>query len=91
MPERLSDDEISDRLPAGWERDGDEIVRVFAFDDYLDGVDFATAVGELAEDEFHHPRIVIDYGEVAVRFTTHEADGITHRDIEMAGLVNDRR
>ena len=91
MPERLTDQEIQDQLPPGWERDGDEIVRVFEFDDYLQGVAFASDVGELAEEEFHHPRIVIDYGDVAVRFTTHEADGITNRDIELAELVTELR
>ena len=91
MPERLSDQEIEDRLPPEWEREGDEIVRQFSFDDYLEGVDFASTVGELAEEEFHHPTIVIDYGEVTVRFTSHEAGGITDRDLEMAELVSDRR
>ncbi|MFW6385093.1 MAG: 4a-hydroxytetrahydrobiopterin dehydratase [Halodesulfurarchaeum sp.] len=89
MADLLSDDEIENRLPSEWERDGDEIVRTFEFDDYLEGVEFAAEVGELAEEEFHHPSIVIDYQEVTVRFTSHEAGGITDRDIEMAALVSE--
>lgn len=89
MPERLSDEEISERLPPHWEREGDEIVREFEFDDYLVGVSFAVEVAELAEEEFHHPHIGIDYEEVTVRFTTHEVDGISDRDMELAELVND--
>jgi len=34
----LSDEEIRAQLPDDWERDGDEIVRTYEFDDYLDGV-----------------------------------------------------
>lgn len=91
MAERLSDDEVEERLPEGWERDGDEIVRTYEFDDYLKGVAFASEVGELAEEQFHHPEIRIRYEEVEVRFTSHEAGGITTQDIELAELCNDLR
>jgi 4a-hydroxytetrahydrobiopterin dehydratase len=88
MAERLSDEEIQSRLPDGWERDGDEIVRTYEFDDYLDGVQFATSVAEVAEEEFHHPEIRIQYEAVEVRFTSHEAGGITGQDMRLAELVN---
>ncbi|MFB6135479.1 MAG: 4a-hydroxytetrahydrobiopterin dehydratase [Halobacteriaceae archaeon] len=91
MAELLSDEEIADRLPAEWERDGDEIVRVYEFDDYLDGVAFATDVGEIAEEEFHHPEIVVRYGEVEVRFTSHKEGGITEKDVHMAELCDEQR
>jgi len=87
----LSDEEIAERLPDGWTRDGDEIVRVFEFDDYLTGVAFASEVGELAEEEFHHPEITIRYKEVEVRFTSHEEGGITGKDVELAEATNGLR
>jgi 4a-hydroxytetrahydrobiopterin dehydratase len=89
MAELLSDDEIANRLPDGWERDGDEIVRTYQFDDYLDGVAFATQVGEVAEEEFHHPEMTIGYEEVEVRLTSHEEGGITEKDLRMASLFDD--
>ncbi|MFC6614053.1 4a-hydroxytetrahydrobiopterin dehydratase [Halopenitus salinus] len=89
MSDVLSDEEIERKLPEGWERDGEEITRRYTFDDYLDGIAFASAVGEVAEEEFHHPEIRIDYEEVEVRFTTHEAGGITDSDVRLAHLVND--
>mgnify|MGYP000344970387 CR=1 FL=1 len=91
MADLLSDDEIARDVPNGWERDGDEIVRVYEFDDYLDGVAFATSVGEVAEEEFHHPTITIRYGEVEVRLTSHEEGGITDKDVKLAELFNDER
>lgn len=91
MAELLSDDEIQEQLPDGWERVDDEIVRVFEFDDYLKGVAFASEVGELAEEEFHHPTIEIRYKEVEIRFTSHEEGGITDADVHMAELANDLR
>lgn len=91
MSERLDDDEIDRQLPDGWERDGDEIVRVYPFDDYLDGVTFATRVADVADEEFHHPEIRIRYDEVEVRLTSHEAGGITDVDIRLANLFDDER
>ncbi|MFB6194150.1 MAG: 4a-hydroxytetrahydrobiopterin dehydratase [Halobaculum sp.] len=89
MSETLTDDEIAQRLPAGWERDGDEIVRTFEFDSYLAGVGFAAGAGGLAEEAFHHPTITLEYGEVEVRLTTHDAGGITDRDVDLAERLNE--
>ena len=89
MAERLSDDEIEAQLPAGWDREGDEIARTYEFDSYLDGVGFASAAGGLAEDAWHHPTITIDYAAVEVRLTTHDADGITGKDMALAERLND--
>lgn len=91
MANLLSDDEIEQQKPDDWEREGDEIVRTYEFDEYLDGVSFATEVGEVAEEEFHHPEMVIGYKEVEVRLTSHEEGGITDDDVEMAERFDDLR
>lgn len=90
MADVLSDEEIEKNLPEGWERDGDEIVRAYEFEEYLDGVDFAGEVGELADEEFHHPEMIVRFDEVEVRFTSHEAGGVTEQDVEMAERCNER-
>ena len=91
MARLLDDEEIERELPDDWHRDGSEIVRSYQFDDYLDGVSFAASVGEVAEEEFHHPVIVVEYGEVTVRLTSHEEGGITDRDLRLARLFDDER
>jgi 4a-hydroxytetrahydrobiopterin dehydratase len=91
MAQLLDDDEISRRLPDGWAREGDEIVRTYEFDDYLKGVTFATQVAEVAEEEFHHPEIRIGYEEVEVSLTSHEEGGITEKDLRLAELFDDER
>ena len=91
MADLLSDEEIESELPSGWDREGDEITRTYEFDDYLDGVSFARDVGEVAEEEFHHPEIRIGYEEVEVRLTSHEEGGITDKDIRMAKLFDEER
>jgi 4a-hydroxytetrahydrobiopterin dehydratase len=91
MTNLLSDDEIETQLPDDWNREGDEIVRVYEFDDYLRGVNFAQMVGEIAEAQFHHPEIIIRYAGVEIRLTSHEEGGITDDDIEMAELIESER
>ncbi|RDI72337.1 4a-hydroxytetrahydrobiopterin dehydratase [Halopelagius longus] len=89
MADLLSDDEIQRKLPKGWDREGDEITKTYEFDDYLKGIEFVTRVGEVAEEEFHHPEIRVGYKEVEVRLTSHEEGGITDQDIRLAGLFDD--
>jgi 4a-hydroxytetrahydrobiopterin dehydratase len=89
MSEALTDEEIVDRLPDGWSRDGDEIVRTFEFDSYLEGVGFAAGAGGLAEEAFHHPSMTVEWREVEVRLTTHDAGGITDKDIDLAERFNE--
>ena len=89
VTELLDDAEIDARLPDGWTREGEEIVRTFEFDSYLEGVGFAAAAGVVAQDAFHHPEMTIGWREVEVRLTTHDAGGITDNDTDLAARFND--
>jgi 4a-hydroxytetrahydrobiopterin dehydratase len=84
MADLLSDEEIDAQLPEEWTREGDEIVRAYDFDSYLDGIGFASGAGGVAEEAWHHPEMIINWGEVEVRLTTHDAGGITEKDIDLA-------
>ena len=91
MPDLLSDDEVESGLPDGWTHEDDEIVRVYEFGEYLRGVNFAQLVGEIAEAQNHHPTMVLRYKELEIRLSTHEAGGVTDRDLEMAQLIEAER
>ncbi len=84
MADLLTDEEIVAQLPDEWDREGDEIVRTYEFDSYLDGVGFVAGAGGVAEDAWHHPEMTLTWGEVEVRLTTHDAGGITENDIDLA-------
>lgn len=88
MAELLSEEEVGSQLPDGWEHEGDEITRTYEFDDYLSGVSFVTRIGEVAEEEFHHPEVVVRYEEIEVRLTSHEEGGVTGQDIRLANLFD---
>jgi 4a-hydroxytetrahydrobiopterin dehydratase len=89
MADLLSDEEIAEHLPDGWDRDGDEIVRTYEFDSYLAGVGFASGAAGLAEEAFHHPELTIGWREVEVRLTTHDAGGITSNDTDLAARFDE--
>ena len=89
MADTLSNEEVAQQLPDGWDREGDEIVCTFEFDSYLEGVGFTAGAGGLAQEAFHHPSMTVDWREVEVRLTTHDAGGITEKDIDLAGRLND--
>ena len=89
MSDVLSDDEIDAELPAHWTHEGDEIVRTFEFDSYLEGVGFAAGAGGLAEEAFHHPELTINWREVEVRLTTHDAGGVTRKDLDLAARFDE--
>lgn len=91
MADVLADDEIEQRTPDGWGYEDEEIVRTYEFDEYLDGVAFASEIAEVADEAVHHPEIRIRYDEVEVRLTSHEAGGVTEQDIDMAERFDDVR
>lgn len=90
MPEleSLSDDAVLAALPEGWELQDGALRRTFSFDDFVDAFGFMTRVAILAEKANHHPEWFNVYGTVKVALRTHDADGITHRDLELAAEMN---
>jgi 4a-hydroxytetrahydrobiopterin dehydratase len=61
-----------------------QLRRSFQFSDYMQGVSFAEKVGELAEMQDHHPRIIIDWRKVTVEWWTHSVKGLHNNDFVMA-------
>jgi len=47
----------------------------------------SNAIGFLCESTWHHPELVLNYSKVIVKLSTHEVDGITMKDIELATLI----
>lgn len=75
------------RLP-GWARDGDSIRRTYEHADFRVALAFVAYVGEIAEQLGHHPDIDIRYNRVRLAVTTHDAGGLTDKDLELARRVD---
>jgi 4a-hydroxytetrahydrobiopterin dehydratase len=69
---------------AGWEREGDALVRSYKLADFGAALGFAVRLGMIAEKRDHHPDILIGWGKARVLWTTHDAGGITRLDLELA-------
>lgn len=52
------------------------------------GIEFAGRIGEVADQQFHHPDLTITFGRVHVLLTTHYTNGLTDRDVELARTIS---
>ncbi|MBN2364556.1 MAG: 4a-hydroxytetrahydrobiopterin dehydratase [Calditrichaeota bacterium] len=84
--EKLNQSEIQQRLTEvkGWKLDGNAIKKEFEFSDFSEAMKFINQVADLAESHNHHPELYNVYNKVSLRFSTHDAGGITTRDFRMA-------
>jgi 4a-hydroxytetrahydrobiopterin dehydratase len=64
------------------------IQRAFAFPDFKQALDFVNRVGALAEEQGHHPDILLKWGKVEITLWTHKIDGLTESDLIMAAKID---
>lgn len=92
MVSKLSADEIKNALENlnGWSLsdDSNSIVKDFKFKDFNEAWAFMNRVALLAEKMDHHPEWFNVYNRVEVTLTTHDANGISERDIKMADAMD---
>jgi 4a-hydroxytetrahydrobiopterin dehydratase len=62
--------------------------RVFSFDDFAQALAFTNRVGEIAEQEQHHPDIALTYGKVTIQLFTHKIGGLSERDFIVASKID---
>ena len=84
-------EELSPQIP-NWEimeLDGiRRLTRTFKFDDFEKALLFANKVGAIAEEEDHHPAILIEWGKVTVTWWTHKIGGLHTNDFIMAAKTD---
>jgi 4a-hydroxytetrahydrobiopterin dehydratase len=85
-------DEIKDLLPmisTEWEvNKNKKINRVFKFKNFKVALLFVNKVGDIAEEEGHHPDIELSWGRVRITLTTHKVQGLTENDFIMAAKID---
>jgi 4a-hydroxytetrahydrobiopterin dehydratase len=85
----FSPEEAAARLSAlpGWQIEDGELTRTFNFKDFLAALAFVNRVGERAEEAGHHPDIDIRYNKVRLSLVTHDAGGLTAKDLDLAAVA----
>jgi 4a-hydroxytetrahydrobiopterin dehydratase len=77
-------------IPEGWALGADRkaLERSFRFKDFAEAFAFLTRVALHAEKVDHHPEFTNVWNRVDFRLTTHDSDGVTDRDLELARAIN---
>jgi 4a-hydroxytetrahydrobiopterin dehydratase len=75
--------------PAQWKIVNEHhITRTFTFPDFKQALDFVNRVGGLAEEQGHHPDILLTWGKAEVTLWTHKVDGLSESDFIMAAKID---
>ena len=86
----LSAEKLKEELTAlnDWNLDGKELVRNAEFADFAAAMAFVNQVASAAEAANHHPDIDIRYNKVKLALSSHDAGGLTERDVKLAHKIN---
>ena len=91
----LTENEIADLMlhVPKWqlvERDGiPHLERLFKFKNYAQAVEFTNKIAAIAEEEDHHPLIILEWGKVTVQWWTHVVKGLHKNDFIMAAKTDE--
>lgn len=73
----------------GWEAiDEHHLRKEYKFEDFKETLAFVSRVGELAEQQWHHPDICFGWGKAEVTIWTHKIDGLTESDFILAAKID---
>lgn len=76
------------RTRKGWKRRSNQLTKEFEFPSFRDSIVFVNRIATLADDHDHHPDIDVRYDSVTVSLTTHDAGGITEKDLKLAEQID---
>ena len=79
---------LAKQLPQWKVVNGHHIIKTFTFPDFRLALAFVNKVGEIAEQQGHHPDILLSWGKVEVTTWTHKIDGLTESDFILAAKVD---
>ncbi len=73
----------------GWEIINEHhLHKAYSFPDFVSALAFVNHVGELAEQQKHHPDLLLAWGKVEVTIWTHKVDGLTESDFVLAAKID---
>lgn len=71
-----------------WHFNSDGIEKKFQFKNFTEALGFIVKVGVISEKMNHHPELFNVYNKVNIRLTTHDAGGVTDKDIKLASEID---
>ncbi|MGH9561792.1 MAG: 4a-hydroxytetrahydrobiopterin dehydratase [Terracidiphilus sp.] len=79
---------LSEQLPDWRVVDGHHITKLFKFPDFRQALAFVNKVGNVAEEQGHHPDILLSWGKAEVTTWTHAINGLTESDFILAAKID---
>jgi 4a-hydroxytetrahydrobiopterin dehydratase len=85
----LSPEAIRQQLKTipGWRLEGPQLVCTYRFTNFVQSVDFVNRLVAPSERLQHHPDLTVTYSQVTIRLTTHDANGLTQLDFQLAQAI----
>jgi 4a-hydroxytetrahydrobiopterin dehydratase len=81
---------MQDQLGGGWQvLDEQKLEKQFKFPDFQSALRFVNRVGEIAEEQGHHPDIFFTWGQARIQIWTHSAKGLTESDFILAAKISE--
>ncbi len=68
--------------------DEHHLERIFTFPDFRQALDFVNRIGGIAEEQGHHPDMLLSWGKVDVKIFTHKVNGLTDADFILAAKID---
>ena len=72
----------------GWKQKDDSITKEYVLGSFRDSIVFMNRIASIADDLNHHPDIDIRYNKVRLTLTTHDAEGLTKKDLTLAQRID---
>jgi 4a-hydroxytetrahydrobiopterin dehydratase len=79
---------LQQEIPAWMVTNEHHLEREFRFPDFKQALEFVNRVGAVAEEQGHHPDILLSWGKVGITLWTHAVDGLTESDFIMAAKID---
>jgi 4a-hydroxytetrahydrobiopterin dehydratase len=79
---------LAKEVPAWKVVDAHHIVRTFTFADFKQALAFVNKVGAIAEEQGHHPDILLGWGKAEITTWTHKINGLTESDFILAAKID---
>jgi 4a-hydroxytetrahydrobiopterin dehydratase len=77
------------QLGEGWVlNDAGHLHRTYPFDDFMGALNFANTVGAIAEEEGHHPDLLVAWGRCGMEIWTHKINGLAEADFILAAKAD---
>jgi 4a-hydroxytetrahydrobiopterin dehydratase len=85
----LNLDDLAGPILRGWRFEDGKLVKSYTFPDFVSAVAFVDRLTVVAEAQNHHPDLLVGWGRVTAQLWSHDAGGVTARDVRLAKALDE--